>query len=154
MVGRPGAGDSAGDGRLFCSYRRIFSEFLHRFHAFFFLVHNLLLLNEFPDAQADVTVGRRTLPIIAGKKKAAYFFSFVTLLVYVWVVWAVIYDHMPVFTLLSLLTLPLGFQVIKGSFGYDDRGTFLKAMGQNVLLVLVTQALIAAGYILSGIFLK
>jgi 1,4-dihydroxy-2-naphthoate octaprenyltransferase len=120
----------------------------------FFLVHNLLLLNEFPDAQADVTVGRRTLPIIAGKKKAAYFFSFVTLLVYVWVVWAVIYDHMPVFTLLSLLTLPLGFQVIKGSFGYDDRGTFLKTMGQNVMLVLSTQALIAAGYILSGIFLK
>jgi 1,4-dihydroxy-2-naphthoate octaprenyltransferase len=120
----------------------------------FFLVHNLLLLNEFPDAQADVTVGRRTLPIIAGKKKAAYLFSFVTLLVYVWVVWAVIYNHMPVFTLLSFLTLPLAFQVIKGSFRYDDRGAFLKAMGQNVLFVLVTQALIAAGYILNGIFLK
>ncbi|MEN6507260.1 MAG: prenyltransferase [Smithella sp.] len=120
----------------------------------FFLVHNLLLLNEFPDAQADVTVGRRTLPIIAGKKKADYLFSFVTLLVYVWVVWAVIYNHMPVFTLLSFLTLPLAFQVIKGSFRYDDRGAFLKAMGQNVLFVLVTQALIAAGYILNGIFLK
>jgi 1,4-dihydroxy-2-naphthoate octaprenyltransferase len=120
----------------------------------FFLVHNLLLLNEFPDAQADVTVGRRTLPIIAGKKKAAYFFSLVTLLVYIWVVWAVIYDFMPLFTFLSLLTLPLAFQVIKGAFRYDDRETFLKTMGQNVLLVLVTQALIAAGYILSGIFLK
>lgn len=120
----------------------------------FFLVHNLLLLNEFPDAQADVTVGRRTLPIIAGKKNAAYFFSFVTLLVYVWVVWAVVCNYMPVFTLVSLLTLPLAFQVIKGSFQYDNRETFLKAMGQNVLLVLATQALIAAGYILSGIFLK
>ena len=75
------------------------------------------------------------------------------MLVYLWVVWAVIYRYMPVFTLLSLLTLPIAFQVIKGSFRYDDREAFLKAMGQNVLLVLATQALIAAGYILSGIFL-
>jgi 1,4-dihydroxy-2-naphthoate octaprenyltransferase len=120
----------------------------------FFLVHNLLLLNEFPDAEADVTVNRRTLPIVAGKKKATYFFSLVTLLVYIWVVWAVACHYMPVFTLVSLLTLPLAFQVIRGSFRYDDRETFLKAMGQNVLLVLLTQALIAAGYIFSGIFLK
>ncbi len=119
----------------------------------FFLVHNLLLLNEFPDAEADMTVKRRTLPIVAGKKNAAYFFSLFTVLVYLWVVWAVIYRYMPVFTLLSLLTLPIAFQVIKGSFRYDDREAFLKAMGQNVLLVLATQALIAAGYILSGIFL-
>ncbi|MHB8137039.1 MAG: prenyltransferase [Smithellaceae bacterium] len=120
----------------------------------FFLVHNLLLLNEFPDVEADVTVGRRTLPIVAGKKKAAYFFSLVTLLVYVWVVWAVICRYMPVFTLLSLVTLPLAIQVIKGSFRYDDMETFLNTMGKNVLLVLLTQALIAGGYILSGIFLR
>ena len=119
----------------------------------FFLVHNLLLLNEFPDAEADMTVNRRTLPIVAGKKKAAYFFSLVTLLVYFWVVWAVICRYMPVFTLVSLVTLPLAFQVIRGSFRYDDMETFLTAMGKNVLLVLLTQALIAAGYILSGIFL-
>lgn len=120
----------------------------------FFLVHNLLLLNEFPDAEADSTVKRRTLPIVAGKKKAAWFFSVVTVLVYVWVVWAVIYSYMPVFTLLALLTLPVAFAVIRGSFRYDDRPAFLAAMGQNVLLVLATQALIAAGYILSGIFMK
>jgi 1,4-dihydroxy-2-naphthoate octaprenyltransferase len=83
------------------------------------------------------------------------FFSFVTLLVYVWVSWSVIYDHMPWFTLLSLLTLPLGFPGHQGVCSdYDDRDTFLKTMGQNVMLVLVTQALIAAGYLLSGIFLK
>jgi len=120
----------------------------------FFLVHNLLLLNEFPDVEADVTVNRRTLPIVAGKKKAAYFFSIVTLLVYFWVVWAVICRYMPVFTLVSLVTLPLAIQVIKGSFRYDDMETFLNTMGKNVLLVLLTQALVAAGYILSGIFLK
>jgi 1,4-dihydroxy-2-naphthoate polyprenyltransferase len=119
----------------------------------FFLVHNLLLLNEFPDVEADLTVNRRTLPIVVGKKAAAYFFSVVTMLVYICVVWAVIYHYMPVFTLLSLLTLPIAFHVIKGSFQYENREIFLGAMKKNVLLVLLTQALVAAGYILGGILL-
>ena len=119
----------------------------------YFLVHNLLLLNEFPDVEADMTVNRRTLPIVIGKKRAAYFFSLYTLLVYIWVIWAVTYHYMPVFTLLSLLTLPIAVHVIKGSFRYDDMEIFLEAMKKNVLLVLLTQALIAAGYILGGILL-
>jgi len=120
----------------------------------FFLVHNLLLLNEFPDAEADLTVQRKTLPIFIGKKGAAYFFSAFTILVYLWVFWAVMCNYMPTWTLLSLLTLPLALQVIKGSFRYDDREKFLPVMMKNVLLVLLTQALIAAGYILSGILIK
>jgi 1,4-dihydroxy-2-naphthoate octaprenyltransferase len=118
----------------------------------YFLVHNLLLLNEFPDVEADITVGRRTLPIVAGKRRAALVFSFVTLLVYPWIVWAVIGGFMPVFGLLSLLTLPLSVQVVKGSFLYEDMERFLPVMMKNVQLVLLTQALLAAGYILGGIF--
>lgn len=120
----------------------------------FFLVHNLLLLNEFPDAEADVTVGRRTLPVIVGKKRAACFFSFVTVAVYLWLAGAVYLGFMPACTLVGFLTLPLALKVIRGSFHYDNREIFLKAMGQNVLLILATQALIAAGYIAAGIFVK
>jgi 1,4-dihydroxy-2-naphthoate octaprenyltransferase len=66
----------------------------------------------------------------------------------------VLRHHMPVFTLLSLLTLPLAVKVIKGAFLYNDREKFMQVMSKNVLLVLLIQALIAAGYILGGIFLK
>lgn len=118
----------------------------------YLLVHNLLLLNEFPDYEADKTVNRRTLPIVVGKKKAAYVFSVFVLLVYIWIIWAVSSGHMPVFTLLSLLTIPIAVQVIKGSFLYDNREQFLPVMSKNVLLILLVQALIAAGYILGGIF--
>ncbi len=118
----------------------------------YFLVHNLLLLNEFPDVEADITVGRRTLPIVVGKRRAAIVFSFVTLLVYPWVAWAVICGHMPVFALLAVLTLPLGVRVVQGSFLYDEMERFLPVMMKNVQLVLLTQALLAAGYILGGIF--
>ena len=120
----------------------------------YFLVHNLLLINEFPDVEADMTVKRRTLPIVVGKKKAAWFFSFITLLVYVWIIWAVIFHYMPVFTLLSLMTLPIAIQVIKGSLRFDEKDVFLDTLKKNVLLVLLTQALIAGGYITGGLILK
>ncbi len=118
----------------------------------YFLVHNLLLLNEFPDVEADITVERRTLPISFGKRRAAVVFSLFVVLVYLWIVGAVMLQTMPVWTLLALLTLPIAFQVIKGSFRYDERELFLPVMMKNVQLVLLTQALVAAGYILGGIF--
>jgi len=116
------------------------------------LVHNLLLLNEFPDAEHDVTVKRRTLPIFVGKKKAAIFYSVLTIIVYLWIIGTVISRDMPVFTLLGLLTLPLAFKAIDGAFKYDDRSKLIPAMANNVFVVLFTQLLMAVGFILGGIF--
>jgi len=116
----------------------------------YFLVHNLLLLNEFPDAEADLKVGRRTLPIVLGKRRAACIFSLFVVLVYLWVAGAVIAGPMPTWTLLSFLTLPLALQVIQGSFRYDDWDAFLPVMGKNVQLILSVQFLIALGYFLAG----
>lgn len=118
----------------------------------FLLVHNLLLLNEFPDVDADRTIGRRTLPIVVGKRLAALVFSLFTLMVYLWITGAILFCAMPVYTLIALLTLPVAFQTIRGAFRFDDRNLFLQALLNNVRLVLSTQTLIALGYILGGIF--
>jgi len=37
----------------------------------FFLINNLLLINQFPDIDADRSVGRRTLPMVIGTRRAA-----------------------------------------------------------------------------------
>lgn len=115
-----------------------------------FLVHNLLLLNEFPDAEADRVDNRKTLPITLGKKGAAIFYTTVTLLVYIWVISAVMLNAMPAFTLLALLTLPIAIKAIRGAFHYDEMDRLVAAMGANVMVVLLTQALIGIGYILAG----
>ena len=116
------------------------------------LVHNLLLLNEFPDTEYDVTVKRRTLPIFVGKKKAAIFYSVLTIIVYLWIIGTIIRGDMPVFTLLGLLTFPLAFKAIDGAFKYDDMSKLVPAMANNVFVVLLTQLLMAVGFILGGIF--
>jgi 1,4-dihydroxy-2-naphthoate octaprenyltransferase len=115
-------------------------------------VHNLLLLNEFPDAEYDITVKRRTLPISIGKKNAAVFYSALNIIMYLWIIGTVITHYMPAFTLIGLLTVPLAFKAINGSFKYDDRSKFIPAMAANVMTVLATQVLIAAGFILAGVF--
>ena len=116
------------------------------------LVHNLLLLNEFPDVEADITVKRRTLPIFIGKKKAAIFYSALTILIYLWIIGFVISGDLPIFTLLGLLTFPLAFKAIEGAFKYDDMSKLVPAMANNVFVVLLTQLLVGIGFILGGIF--
>lgn len=115
------------------------------------LVHNLLLLNEFPDVEADKKGGRKTLPITLGERKASWLYSILTLTTYTWIVaWSII-GTTPIFAILALLTLPWAVRAIKGAINYQDQGKFLPALGSNVLVVLATQALLALGYIIAKV---
>jgi len=113
-----------------------------------FLVHNLLLLNEFPDVEADKTAGRKTLPIAMGKRKAARVYAAVTAAVYVWIAALVAVRVMPVFCLLAFLTLPLAIKAIQGALDPDNPARLMPAMGHNVLVVLLTQLLLGIGYLI------
>jgi 1,4-dihydroxy-2-naphthoate polyprenyltransferase len=118
----------------------------------FILVHNLLLLNEFPDVKADTAAGRKTTPITWGVANAAKFYSVMTALVYVWIAGAVIAGQMPWLTLIALLTLPMGIKAIGGSLKTNDKAAFMPAMAANVQIVLIIQLLLGIGYILSRVF--
>jgi 1,4-dihydroxy-2-naphthoate octaprenyltransferase len=116
------------------------------------LVHNLLLLNEFPDAEADKTAGRKTLPITMGLRGASIVYSTLTGLVYLWIIVWVAAGLMPVFCLIALATLPFAVRAIRGALRYQDESKLMPAMASNVLVVLLTQLLLGIGYILAGVF--
>jgi 1,4-dihydroxy-2-naphthoate octaprenyltransferase len=116
------------------------------------LVHNLLLLNEFPDVEADITVERKTLPITLGRTRAGIFYSIMTILVYVWIVGGVIADKMPAFALIALLTLPFAVNAIRGALRPQETGKLAPALANNVLVVLLTQLLLGVGFILAKVF--
>ena len=117
-----------------------------------FLVHNLLLLNEFPDVEADMLADRKTVPISIGKNRAAIFYSVVAVAVYLWIIGWVAARAMPVWTLLALLTLPLTIRAINGARHHDDASKLIPAMAANVMTVLLTQLLMGIGYILGRVF--
>lgn len=117
-----------------------------------FLVHNLLLLNEFPDVEADKLAHRKTVPITLGKNRAAIFYSMVAIAVYIWIIIWVALQMMPVWTLLALLTLPLSVKAINGALHHDDTTKFMPSMAANIVVVLLTQLLLGIGYILGRVF--
>jgi 1,4-dihydroxy-2-naphthoate octaprenyltransferase len=116
------------------------------------LVHNLLLLNEFPDVAADGKAGRKTMPILIGKTKAWMVYSALTVLVYLWIIGWVIAGIMPVFTLIALLTLPFAIKAIISGRKHDDMNQLVPAMASNVQVVLLTQLLLGVGFILGRVF--
>jgi len=115
------------------------------------LVHNLLLLNEFPDAEADRKAGRKTLPIVMGKSKAWMVYSVLTILVYLWIIGGVVVGKMPAFSLIALLTLPFAIKAIQGARKHDEMSQLVPAMANNVMVVLLTQFLLGIGYILARV---
>jgi len=118
----------------------------------FILVHNLLLLNEFPDTEADSKADRKTLPITMGKSRAGIVYSALTMVVYLWIIGGVVARTMPAFSLIALLTLPLAVKAIQGALQPEEMSRLMPAMANNVLVVLLTQLLLGIGYILAGVF--
>ncbi|MBE3119518.1 MAG: prenyltransferase [Candidatus Atribacteria bacterium] len=112
----------------------------------FFLVNDLLLLNQFPDVEADQSVGRRHFPIIVGRKVSGYIYIAFLLAAYLVVVLGVIFGTLPVFALLGLLTLVLAGPVIRNVLkNFENTPALIPSMGQNVLINLATPVLIAIG---------
>jgi 1,4-dihydroxy-2-naphthoate octaprenyltransferase len=94
----------------------------------FFLVSDLLLLNQFPDVEADRSVGRRHLPIVAG----------------------VVAGALPVAALLGLITLVPAVPVAVGAYRYAaDVARLVPYLGLNVLIVVVTPILVAVGLLIA-----
>lgn len=122
------------------------------------LVHNLLLLNEFPDVEADRKGGRKTTPVAYGMESAGKLFRIMTVSVYIWIIGCVLATLltgivvMPVYCLIALLTLPLAIKAMKGSKEYMDMNKLVPALGSNVMFILLTQILLGVGYILERLF--
>lgn len=111
-----------------------------------FLVSNLLLINQFPDVEADATVARRHLPIVIGRKKSAVVYTVFLLCAYAALIISVATGVLPFWALLGLITLPLAFAVIKGANQYYDQiEQLVPTLGRNVVLTLFLPLLMAIG---------
>jgi 1,4-dihydroxy-2-naphthoate octaprenyltransferase len=113
------------------------------------LVSNLLLLNQFPDVEADAGGGRRHIPLSWGKAKAARLYGFFLLAPYGWLILMAGSGLLPWGSLLVCLTLPLAVKAVRGVPRHiDDIPGLIPLMGANVMVTLLTPALLALGMII------
>lgn len=112
----------------------------------FFLVSNLLLLNQFPDVEADRSAGRLHFPILLGRTTSAYIYIAFLIAAYMVVVMGVSFGLLPPFSLLALLTIVFAVQIVKNLLANSENvPALIPAMGQNVIINLLTPILLAIG---------
>lgn len=112
----------------------------------FFLVSDLLLLNQFPDAEPDRQVGRRHYPIIIGRRSSSIIYGGFLLLTYLSISAGVILGLLPVASLLGLATLVIAVPTARGAYLHaDDLEKLVPYLGFNVILNIATPVLVALG---------
>ena len=113
----------------------------------FFLVSNLLLVNQFPDIGPDAGVGRRHLMIAYGKQAGVIVYGAFLAGTYLSVVFAWVAGWFPAPALAALLTAPLAVQTWAGVNKNKNAELvhLVPYMGKNVIITLATTAILAAG---------
>jgi 1,4-dihydroxy-2-naphthoate polyprenyltransferase len=110
----------------------------------------LLLLNEFPDADADQYGGRRHMVIVFGKRVSGVIYAVLLLIVFLTPVFGAVTGKMPGGILLCLLTLPLAVYTSYLVLRYgNETPKLIPALGMNVIVVLATDFLMSVGYFIS-----
>lgn len=115
----------------------------------FFLINNLLLLNQYPDLDADRSTGRRTFPIVYGITTSNLIYLFFCLVAYGLVATMVILQSIPVWCLLAVI--PAVFSAIAYFGAYQHRehlGLHPGYLACNVIASLITPLLLGLGLLL------
>ncbi|PLA73807.1 prenyltransferase [Hydrogenovibrio sp. SC-1] len=112
----------------------------------FIWVNNLLLLNQFPDVEADRSVGRYNRVIAKGTASCSELFRAALLLSYLGLAVLIWLGRLPVESLLGFLTLTLAWPLQVGVKNhYNELQQTPSLLALNVAVVLLTPALIALG---------
>ena len=112
----------------------------------FFLVSDLLLLNQFPDVEADRSVGRRHFPIVVGRETSTSIYGVFLLLAYLSISFGVYFEYLPKVSLIGLATIVMAVPAFVGAFRYGENiEKLIPYMGLNVMVNIVTPVLVAVG---------
>jgi len=110
----------------------------------------VLFVNSFPDFDADKASGRRTLVILLGKKRATSIIWIFSSIVYGVIIAGVASQTLPVFSLITLFTIPLlikSGRELKQSF--DNIEKLVPVMRSCVLYSRITGALLVLSFLFS-----
>jgi 1,4-dihydroxy-2-naphthoate octaprenyltransferase len=110
------------------------------------MVSELLLVNQFPDVDADRQVGRRHFPIVWGRRRSALLFGAMVAAAYAALAIGVGCAVLPRLALLGVLPAPLGLFLARQVYRYaDDLPRLVTYLGINVAMIHITLLLMAVG---------
>jgi 1,4-dihydroxy-2-naphthoate octaprenyltransferase len=109
----------------------------------FFLVNNLLLLNQYPDRDADASVGRRHFLIAFGAHNSNFAYAVFVLGAYTSILFLIRTGHLPPAALVALLPAGLALFSLAGAFRHNTHiGNHPRYLASNVAATLLTPVLL------------
>ena len=112
----------------------------------FFLVSDLLLLNQFPDVEADRAVGRRHLPIVIGQKASTRVYGLFLVGAYGSIIVGYFCKVLPLAGLVALASIALAVPTLGGIIRHaGETSKLIPYMGRNVMVTVLTPVLLAIG---------
>jgi 1,4-dihydroxy-2-naphthoate octaprenyltransferase len=104
---------------------------------------SVLLVNSFPDYEADRRSGRRTLVILLGKQKAAKIIFLPIIAPYVFIIIGIFLGYTKPFSLICLVSLPYLYKIIKNIGKHENLDKFVPVMAATVMYARITGILLA-----------
>lgn len=116
-----------------------------------FLVSNLLLINQLPDIEADMAVGRNHLPIAIGKQGCAKLYGGLLITTYLTIAVGIIAGQSPWFALV-FITAPLAANIAVNLYQKAEQGgdALIPLLAKNVALVLSSLVLLDVAVFVAG----
>jgi 1,4-dihydroxy-2-naphthoate octaprenyltransferase len=115
-----------------------------------FMTFNLLLLNEFPDEEADREGGRRNLIHLFGRNTADWIYAIAAIATPLSIVCAVVYGALPPVCLIAALPSLLLAKPLLWVAGDPSEPVPIPALGANVVWNLATNAVMAGALVIAA----
>lgn len=116
----------------------------------FFLVNNLLLLNQYPDMEADASVGRKTFPIAFGIKSSNIVYALFMVAAYSLILLCILIEVLPATSVIALLPMLLAIFALVGAIKHKSTiGSFPKYLGANVAATILTPFLLGISLLIN-----
>jgi 1,4-dihydroxy-2-naphthoate octaprenyltransferase len=153
-VGELAAGISCGPlivlGSYYVQTQQLSAEALWASLPLGILTAAVLYINEFPDYVADRAVGKKTIVVVLGRKRAVWGYVALLLASYLSIAIGVVVGTLPYTLLLALLTAPLAVRAIRGVMRhYDNVPQLIPTNALTIQLHLAAGLLMCIGYVIS-----
>jgi len=117
----------------------------------FFLINNLLLLNQYPDIDADKLAGRNHFPIAFGIKASNFVYGLFALASLALIITLSILGYLPKIALIAVLPMVISIIVLRGMVKFGKEiGKETKYLAMNVVVTLLTPLLLALSIVYSA----
>ncbi len=114
----------------------------------FLLVNNLLLLNQYPDIEADSKVGRNHFPIAFGIKLSNLLYAIFAFAAAAIIVLYVLTGYLPILAIMAVLPFSLSIYSLIGALKYrENLGKHPRYLAANVAVTILTPVLIGISLI-------